>query len=261
MCTLTIHRTPDGYSLSMNRDELRSRGPEQPPVLHSDSAPRASWAAPVDTPTGGTWLGANDCGVAACLLNRYAESAESTESTETARAPEGVSRGFILPALLPLGGPEAVAAHLAGEFDPSRYAPFDLFIVHQGGVERHTWNGAGRMQTTTCRDEWFCFASSSWRQDEVAAHREELFHLWIRRGADERHGFPGLHLYRESGRERYAPIMDRPESHTRSLSRVEVEYATGAVRLRYWPREDLDSGRPPRVLLLSARERSGPTAP
>jgi uncharacterized protein with NRDE domain len=70
MCTLVILRRPDHdwpVLLAANRDEMLAR-PWQPPARHWPD--RADVVAGLDEEAGGTWLGVNDDGVVAAILNR-----------------------------------------------------------------------------------------------------------------------------------------------------------------------------------------------
>jgi hypothetical protein len=70
MCTLVVLRRPDHdwpIILAANRDEMASR-PWKPPARHWPD--RANVRAGIDELAGGTWLGLNDEGVVAGILNR-----------------------------------------------------------------------------------------------------------------------------------------------------------------------------------------------
>jgi uncharacterized protein with NRDE domain len=70
MCTVVILRRP-GHAwpllLAANRDEMKDR-PWQPPARHWPDRPQV--VAGLDELAGGTWLGLNDDGLAAGVLNR-----------------------------------------------------------------------------------------------------------------------------------------------------------------------------------------------
>ncbi len=71
MCTVVILRRPDHpwpLLVAANRDEMRDR-PWRPPARHWPERPEVR--AGLDELGGGTWLGMNDMGVAAGILNRY----------------------------------------------------------------------------------------------------------------------------------------------------------------------------------------------
>lgn len=70
MCTLvTLHRPGHAWPMliAANRDEMAGR-PWQPPGRHWPARPAVT--AGLDLEAGGTWLGVNDAGVVAAVLNR-----------------------------------------------------------------------------------------------------------------------------------------------------------------------------------------------
>ena len=71
MCTLVILRRPEHrwpVIIGANRDEMIDR-PAKPPGRHW--ADRVEVVAGLDLLAGGSWLGLNDWGVAAAILNRH----------------------------------------------------------------------------------------------------------------------------------------------------------------------------------------------
>ena len=71
MCTLVILRRPDHrwpVLIGANRDEMIDR-PWQPPGRHWPDRPEV--VGGLDSLAGGSWLGINDWGVAAAVLNRH----------------------------------------------------------------------------------------------------------------------------------------------------------------------------------------------
>src|SRR4051812_50066950 len=71
MCTLVILRRPEHdwpVVIGANRDEMIDR-PAKPPGRHWPD--RAEIVAGIDLLAGGSWLGVNDWGVAAAVLNRH----------------------------------------------------------------------------------------------------------------------------------------------------------------------------------------------
>ena len=71
MCTLVILRRPDHswpVLIGANRDEMIDRA-SKPPGRHWPDRPEL--VAGLDLLAGGSWLGINDWGVAAAVLNRH----------------------------------------------------------------------------------------------------------------------------------------------------------------------------------------------
>jgi uncharacterized protein with NRDE domain len=119
MCTLVLLRRP-GHDwplvLAANRDEMIDR-PARPPARHWPDRPEV--VAGLDELAGGSWLGLNDHGVVAGILNRFGTLGP---------APGQRSRGELV--LEALDHADALAAALAlGDVDPRAYRSFNMIIA------------------------------------------------------------------------------------------------------------------------------------
>jgi uncharacterized protein with NRDE domain len=119
LCTLVILRRP-GHAwpviLGANRDEMIER-PWQEPGRHWPDRPEL--VAGRDVLAGGSWLGLNDFGVAAAVLNRHGSLGP---------APGQRSRGeLVLEALDHADASEAARA--LGALEPKAYRTFNLVIA------------------------------------------------------------------------------------------------------------------------------------
>lgn len=133
MCTLVVLRRPAAswpLLLAANRDELRSR-PARPPARHWSDRPQVR--AGLDLEAGGTWLGVNDDGVVAAVLNRH-----GTLGPQAGKRSRGE---LVLEAL------DHAEAYLAAEalraLDPNAYRPFNLVVADAGDAFwlRHAGDG------------------------------------------------------------------------------------------------------------------------
>ncbi len=119
MCTVVILRRPkDAWPviIGTNRDEMLTR-PWKPPARHWPD--RHDVVAGLDELAGGTWMGLNDAGVAACILNRHGSLGP---------APGKRSRGELV--LEALDHPDANdAAGALADLDPAAYRPFNMIIA------------------------------------------------------------------------------------------------------------------------------------
>ncbi len=119
MCTLVILRRP-GHDwpilLAVNRDEMADR-PWEPPARHWPDRPRV--IAGLDRLASGTWLGLNDYGVVAGVLNRVHSL--------------GPKPGFRSRGELPLEALDhaqaAAAAEALAQVEPASYRSFNLVIA------------------------------------------------------------------------------------------------------------------------------------
>ena len=126
MCTAVILRRPDTawpLVFAANRDEMAAR-PWLPPGRHWPDRPEV--IAGLDKEAGGTWLGINDHGVLAAILNRMGSLGPARDKR---------SRGeLVLEALDHAEADEAARAltHL----DPAAYRSFNLLVAD---AERAFW--------------------------------------------------------------------------------------------------------------------------
>ena len=126
MCTLVILRRP-GHRwpllLAANRDEMAARA-WRPPARHWPDRPEV--VAGLDETAGGTWLGVNDDGVVAAVLNRVASLGPQAGKR---------SRGELV--LEALDHAEAAAAADAlAQLNGAAYRSFNLMIAD---AERGFW--------------------------------------------------------------------------------------------------------------------------
>jgi Transport and Golgi organisation 2 len=120
MCTVVLLRRPAEPSwpllLAANRDELRSRA-SLPPARHWPDRPHVRGG--LDLGAGGSWLGLNDDGVVAAVLNR-----RGTLGPEPGKRSRGE---LVLEALDHAEAGDAAEALRA--LDPVAYRPFNLVVA------------------------------------------------------------------------------------------------------------------------------------
>jgi len=132
MCTLTLVAQDDRYLLAMNRDEKVARDAGTNPEVHEFNGTRALY--PGDR-TGGTWIAANEHGIALALLNWNVP----TPSLAASRQPQ--SRGQLIPTL---AGSRSMAELLAAlsVLDLEHTPPFRLIgiFASEQSVQEWRWN-------------------------------------------------------------------------------------------------------------------------
>ncbi len=119
MCTLVVLRRPAApwpLLLAANRDELVSR-PARPPARHWPDRPHVRGG--LDLTGGGTWLGVNDDGLVAAVLNR-----RGTLGPELGKRSRGE---LVLEALDHAEARDAADALRA--LEPKAYRPFNLIVA------------------------------------------------------------------------------------------------------------------------------------
>ncbi len=119
MCTVVILRRPQAdwpLILAANRDEMLGR-PWKPPARHWPDRPQI--VAGLDELAGGSWLGLNDDGVVAAILNRPGTLGP---------APGARSRGELV--LEALDHTDAAdAARALADIDARAYRPFNMVVA------------------------------------------------------------------------------------------------------------------------------------
>jgi hypothetical protein len=255
MCTALLHR-PDGGSrllLAMNRDERRTRAPELAPELMRTSQ-GVAWVGPRDSQAGGTWIGASERGVVACLLNLYEAEGSAPAGTR--------GRGEIIPLALDRGGLKDALAWLAEGFNPRVYAPFRLAVAGPEQARLFVWAGNGAWTSEPLETPWAMLSSSSWKTAEVLSWRRERFLEWQAAGAPCRDGLPELLTLQPEGLAAWGPLICRPDASTRSATVIDLDAERGTVELRYWPApRPGDPGKLGASLALKLAREGVPSAP
>src|SRR5438067_7714270 len=136
MCTLVILRRPEhGWPviIGANRDEMIDR-PAKLPGRHWPD--RAEVVGGLDLLAGGSWLGLNDWGVAAAVLNRQGSLGPAAGLR---------SRGELV--LEALDHADAVAAAAAlSDLDPAAYRTFNLIVADNRDAFWLKHGGGGRIE-------------------------------------------------------------------------------------------------------------------
>lgn len=222
--------------ITMNRDERRGR-PELNRLRQSKGV-----CYPVDIPSDGTWVGANQDGLVLALLNRYQDAEHYAEPS---RAPQ--SRGVIIPRLLRLSDQEAVVAELK-RWDLRAYSPFDLVISGPGELLQWVWDGrASHLETPG--PEAFLRSSSSEHVQRALEFRQQRFAQFVSRveAQDIRcehladRVLDEFHLGTQGADPEIDAFMVRAKTHTKSITQMVAE--EGQVAIRYWPEPCLRRGR------------------
>ena len=206
-----------------NRDERRDRPAATPPALHR--LPRTMAVFPVDPVGGGTWIGVNDAGLAAALLNRTLESA----------APHGRvpprSRGLIIPHLL---GCRSLmdALETAEGLDPAQYDLFRLALVQRMAAVVLTSDGRTLSIETMSLSRPRMLTSSSLGDAVVEAPRRRLFERLVsnKKGAWAA-AQTRFHAHRWRSRADVSVVMEREA--TRTVSRTCIAVTSQATDIRY----------------------------
>ncbi len=214
MCTVSWLRRVDGYLLLCNRDERRTRKVASGPRLHRGAL--GSYVAPVDGDAGGTWIAANDSGVALCLLNDYLAPLPPAGHVTT-------SRGLLVADLAAERDLESALRRLDG-VDLRTLHGFVLLMLGPGAGETAIarWNTA-HLRVERGEPARPLLVSSGWQTARVIAAREELFDVALGDAGDGREVRQrAFHTSHAPLRGPLSPCMHRDDASTVSASRVDV---------------------------------------
>ncbi|MEN8163065.1 MAG: NRDE family protein, partial [Acidobacteriota bacterium] len=207
MCTLTVNREDHRLLVAMNRDERWGRAQELPPSVHPGER---AWLAPLDGEKNGTWMGVNDDGVAACLLNGYHPG-----DFDLFLRDDVPSRGEIIPRLMALSGRE-VEDWLRHGLEVDRYPSFTLLVWTRDHSWELQWQLDRERTLRPAEPGWRMFSSSAWRTDEVLGWRSDRFKEWLEAGRPFDGPLPSYNLLEAEGLSEWSPWMTRSFSATRS---------------------------------------------
>jgi hypothetical protein len=218
---VTVVPAGNGFRVSCNRDERRDRPPALPPAIHALAHRKAIY--PVDPLGPGTWVGVNDAGLAAAVLNRAGDPID-------ARVPSmRPSRGLVIPALL-----ECVSLGQALEvcegLNLSRFAPFCLLIVHKLDVVVRTADGCMITRSHLCRP--LMHTSSALGDELVERARGQLFERLF--GGEPSSWLTAqIHFHRHQWRSRreLSVLMERADAKT--VSHTVIDVSARGIELRY----------------------------
>lgn len=240
MCTVTLWASPGKLTLTMNRDEQRSRGAELAPAQDEFGS-----LYPRDSVAGGTWFGVNPHGVAACLLNNYGAQDNLPVSSQEIR-----SRGLIIPELLSKGSSEKALNWLRHEFSATNYRPFTLLIVSATGAFEGRWDGTSSFSLSSIPSAGGAiWTSSSWNTDAVCAWRRERFAQWLLETEHMNPNMMDFHGLQIPGKEEWSTLMSRKETATRSISQVILDAQNLLADVTYWPEPHVSLQKFSRFLL------------
>jgi hypothetical protein len=162
MCTLVILRRPDHrwpVLIGANRDEMTDR-PWAPPGRHWPDRPEVM--AGLDLLAGGSWLGINDWGVAAAVLNRHGSLGPAADRR---------SRGELV--LEALDHADAVAAAEALSYlDPGAYRTFNLIVADERDAFWLRHSGGTRVEAHPLKDGLSIIAAGD--IDDLGTRRLQL---------------------------------------------------------------------------------------
>ena len=223
MCTLTLIPKESGYYLAMNRDERTTRGLVALPVRIEAEGVEAVYPRDVE---GGTWIAANDRGIALALLN--------WNDTPHSKAHKIRSRGELIPELIRFGSHRGVDTAFK-QLDLNGILPFRLVGVFPLEQEILEWRWNLERQDSQLHEwetrQWF---SSSLSDEQAALHRGEAGRsAWREKDAGSLPWLRRLHASHDARRGPFSVCVHRENVET--LSYTEFTCTSTQVLCNYFP--------------------------
>lgn len=226
MCSVTFIPQTRGFVVGMNRDESVDRPIARYPARFVHGHRTAVYPSEV---SGGTWIGVNDAGLCAALINWYAIE-------RRADAGQVGSRGRVVPALMAAGTIFECSMALAN-LALKGTAPFRLivFSLRDQRVTEWRWD-QDRLTEHTHRwapRHWF----SSGFDEPMAKHERGRTSraAWQEPDAGGLRWLRGLHASHGPARGPFSLCMHRDDAHTVSYSEVIVGRDESSLRYHDGP--------------------------
>jgi hypothetical protein len=228
MCTVSIVPDDGGFRLMSNRDERRDRALAVQPRVEL-FGPRAA-IMPIDPVGGGSWIGVNDAGLVAAVVNRHAAPPPDTRSF--------ASRGLIVRhavACDSLGAAKETVLAL----DANSFQPFRLVLVQNRRIALVAGDGREFASAESTLERPYMFTASSLGDVFVDSPRRRLFECLMSHSCGRHHGQLLFHRHQWIDKRDISVLMEREDAAT--VSRTVVDVTERGVALEY---ESLIPGRP-----------------
>lgn len=167
MCTVSFLRVNNRYYITSNRDEKNIRQPALPPQTYMVNGKKLLF--PKDGDAGGSWIGINENGYAAVLLNGgFTKHIESP--------PYRKSRGLIFVEILSADSP--LDSFLTA--DLFRIQPFTMVLVCHTNLHECCWDGFRKHTRVLSQEQPHIWSSVTLYEPDVIAKRECWFAEWLK---------------------------------------------------------------------------------
>lgn len=228
MCTVSIVPDSDRFRLMSNRDERRDRAVALQPTVETFGARPA--IMPIDPVGGGSWIGVNDVGLAAALLNRHSPQPPDARSIS--------SRGQIVRDALACDSLDA-ARRTVLALDAAAFQPFRLVLVQHRRIALVAGDGRDLASVDAALDRPYMFTASSLGDLFVDSPRRRLFECLMRDPRRRDQGQRLFHRHQWIDKREISVLMEREDAAT--VSRTVVDVTARGVALEY---ESLIPSRP-----------------
>ncbi len=227
MCTVSYIPGNNRYFLTSNRDEKIIRGLSLPPRMYEVN--QRTLLYPKDADAGGTWIGMQDNGVAAVLLN-------GGFVKHISEPPYVKSRGQVMLDILSASTPlqSLLDYRLTG------VEPFTLILLQQEKLFECRWDGNRIWHTSLAEREPHIWSSVTLYDTGMIRKREEWFSKWLEQyPSPDRSAILDFHRFTGEGDSHQDLCMNRNNTMlTVSITSMEITSSQGWMQY-----QDLRSNR------------------
>ncbi len=220
MCTVSFIPLREGVMITSNRDERHTRPVAIPPMIYHDH--HTAMLYPKDTSAGGTWIGANENGACAVLLNGAFEK-------HISHPPYRQSRGLIIPSILQSTDPlyEMQCYNCHG------IEPFTLVLYYQSQLFRFTWDEKQLHLQNLKASLSHIWSSSTLYPEDTRRQRELWFRDW--QAEIPRPSIKDTWLFHTTAGkgDRHNGLLMNRNNTVFTVSITSVEINTGGMIMRY----------------------------
>jgi hypothetical protein len=229
MCTVSIVPYDAGFRVMSNRDECRDRAIALEPRMESLACRSA--IMPIDPVGGGSWIGVNDRGLLAALLNRsperFAVNPHGNAGSAVQVSRDLTSRGAIVRQALACDSVDA-ALESTRSLDAMRFRPFRLIVAQKDRIALVAGDGRELVRAQSVLAHPCMFTASSLGDLLVDTPRRRLFECLMHPANDRRSAQSLFHHHQWADKRDISVLMERDDAATVSRTTVDV-YQSGIV--------------------------------
>ncbi len=220
MCTVSYLPLEDGrFIITSNRDEAVARAASPPQEIERTNGQVLLY--PVDSQSGGTWIGASNDGRITCVLNGATEKHER-------QLPYDRSRGSLTMSFL-RGNDEM----LLGNESLGNMEPFTLIMFRAGELFELRWNGKRKFLKKLDRTKPYLWSSVTLYNKSVRRKREKLFRIWQEENTFSQRSILHFHHFEGFGDPENDLVMSRDGGNLRTLSITSILCEEDKMKMTY----------------------------
>jgi hypothetical protein len=177
---------------------------------------------PLDPLSNGSWIGASDAGIVACLLNANPKESREpdAEHPDASGMPSQNTRGRMVPTALSADSVESAAEAICDECD-EHTLPFTLLVLNLSALAVVRWDGQiSVVEYSREIPKHYMLTSSGMGDHVVESPRRRLYEQMFAKSDEIEHAQDNFHSYRWEESGHTSVLMSRPRARTVSQTVV-----------------------------------------